>query len=733
MYNKMNNIQGDPPDSFMKIDRNFQSTKIMLKSLINKRYKSQFRNIVIRANKIRNDAYLFIKSYLLFCNQNKINFPIINKQFIALTIKVMGTSKKCNPVSLYYEDDFNLLNNYYINHFSKIFNHVKNDRYLLSFVENYIQNEILCNLETNLKIHFNKRLKKFIRFFGGKIYDNSDLPKNNKTNIINKLVKNIMFEQFDQIDTMFRLWFFINCYKLTKVFNCSKNNKIQSYLEATLFIAKKYENFNENLSSKIDEIKEDEEEIFFQIKEINDKIITSKKEVILIKKDKKDKKKLKKIKRLKNKIQNEERLRRDLIKQSDSIQLSKQVVKLFNILPLPNFNLNYITFDTSALHQLFITENKTFLGKHIKEKQHFIWEQIFPMSHKIFKNHGNFQFDYLIRTDGVGCSLLFRKIGLSKGFGVKLPDEIEYNFPKIEDLTPKQILSYNKVIAGDPGKKYLVYLGDTGDDDNKNIESYSRRKDFYELEPNILKYSNKQRIAETRSNKCKKILEKEKSEEVKLAEQELSLCCSKTVNNHKFNEYLITRHKHYEVLTEFYQRELWQKWKFRKFSNKQKSEDKFLNRIEDKYGKNTLIVLGDWSQSNVLKNGAPTLGVGMRKLLAKRFDVALINEYNTSKLCSGCHCNVEDVYIKGEKIFRLLGCKNCNLKNTTSETSRMKKVYSNYKYVNRDTNSIKNMLYIISEMVNNQMERPKAFSSGIYLNDIQLVSGEIHPSGKTIR
>lgn len=696
----MEEIGEPPPNLFKKSDHNFQSIKILLKSIVtDNNFLDKIRNVVFKANKIRNDAYLFIKSYLLHCYENNIEFPKINKQFVSTIIKVMGVSKAKKELLKDIQTNYDILNKFYNEIFIRIYPHEKNNRYLMQYVENYMINEIIKNIETNLKTHYNERLKKYIKIFGGRVYDELNLPQNNKRRIIGKLVKNILFQEFDQIDEIFQVWFEHNCKKLTKVYSCPFKIKIQTYLKCTFDIAHKFEQLNNNLDRRMNELKN--EESYFKYNQVKDEIDNGKKQLILLKKDKKNKKEISKLTKI---IKNKQRERNKYSNESQFIKLSSQKIALFNVTPLPNFNLNHVLFDSFALNDLFSIRNKRYLRDRVTTNPDEIWSQFFNLDNQIFKTHSNFQFDYMINTDGVSCSLLFRKIGLSKGYTVNLPEENEYEFPKIEDLTPDQINSYNQIVACDPGKKYLGYFG------AEEIEYFP---DEAGPNPNydFLKYSNKQRIAETKSNKCRKIMEKEKTNEVKLAEQELNLCCSKTVNFEEFKRYLITRHRHYKVLTDFYQLKLWQKWRFRKFSNKQRSEDNLLNRIEKKFDKNILIVLGDWSQSNKLKNGSPTLGVGLRKLLSKRFHVALINEHNTSKLCCDCHHPVSDVKINGNKVFRLLGCKNCNLnKNNTSEPPVKEKVYSNYKYTNRDKNSVKNMLYIVSEMVNNGMQRPEAFN-----------------------
>ena len=38
----------------------------------------------------------------------------------------------------------------------------------------------------------------------------------------------------------------------------------------------------------------------------------------------------------------------------------------------------------------------------------------------------------------------------------------------------------------------------------------------------------------------------------------------------------------------------------------------------------------------------PTKGVGLRRVIQKKFNVVLVDEFRTSKLCSKCNCELEN-------------------------------------------------------------------------------------------
>jgi hypothetical protein len=136
--------------------------------------------------------------------------------------------------------------------------------------------------------------------------------------------------------------------------------------------------------------------------------------------------------------------------------------------------------------------------------------------------------------------------------------------------------------------------------------------------------------------------------------------------------------------------------KFRTYSYSKKSVDKFLNRIEVLYGKDTLIGYGNWSRNTQMKFYEPTMNKGLRKLIHKRFDTITINEHNTSKKCCGCHkelCHYKDS--NNKEIFRLLKCSDC-------VSSANKKIV----FRTRDVNSAVNIRNITSRWISTQERLP---------------------------
>ena len=136
----------------------------------------------------------------------------------------------------------------------------------------------------------------------------------------------------------------------------------------------------------------------------------------------------------------------------------------------------------------------------------------------------------------------------------------------------------------------------------------------------------------------------------------------------------------------------------------QKSEDKFLNRMASTFGPDAVIAYGDWSRSSQMRHFVPTKGVGMRKLIAKRFCTVSVNEFRTSKLCCNCfgqsqHLRVESDANK-KKVFRCLICPECE-----SSASKQPTFWT------RDLNSAPNIRQLALKWMT-EKTRPVAFCRG---------------------
>lgn len=703
-------------------------------------------DIVLKCNHIQNDAYHFIKLFILYkYNQDKNSLPEINKKFITYVIRIMG--KK----SLYTGKIENLelnkdLVDFYENEYKNIYDHQPNDLKYLKYPISYMTRDMEKNIKNNLKEHFIQRLKNYIKLKGISIYEENRKDENKdksyfqrRKSSIYKLICCILDNKYDDIEEEYQEWFYEDKknfipkkFEKCLAYDC-KSHPLK-YLKYTIYIATQIENNNDLVREKMNELKEDIVQIKrktnIKIQNLNEEMEILRKEIISLKtkitlnkkliRCNKEKEFLNNIKLDNSKIQkqikekSEEREDlNDMVKKmrifrkkskeriSPEIRkLNKQFVKTFNILPLSRgFVPKYISFDTLSLIQLLIKNNKSFLTDNMQENKYKIWNMFFNMGDKNLKDTKEYKFDYFISTDGIGCSILFRKNGCAKGYTKKI-ERIKPDIPYINSLPDFQFteLKDKKIVCCDPGKKFMAYMMDQ--------------------DGNELKYSSNQRRAETKSKRCEKILIKNKNRnhEVKECENKMSLTSSKTVNFEKFKEYIKIRNEVEPVLSNFYEDLLLPKLRWRKYIYKQKSESRFVNNIQKTFGKekDIIICLGDWSNMNKLKNGPPCFGDGLKKIISKNFKyTVLLDEFNTSKKCHGCSQDTENIQIDGKKIYRLLGCKNCNVYNKNISENQKDEINSeclNYKYINRDKNSCLNMIKIVQHMINNEGERLSEYS-----------------------
>ena len=173
-----------------------------------------------------------------------------------------------------------------------------------------------------------------------------------------------------------------------------------------------------------------------------------------------------------------------------------------------------------------------------------------------------------------------------------------------------------------------------------------------------LRYTCSRRRKESLRKRCNKIILREKQKNMIIEEEtKLSSYNCKSVDYNEFKKYIIEKTKLNGKVKGFYENELYRKLKWRTWIYQRKSEDKFLNRIEETYGKkeDLLLCYGNWSNNKQMKYIMPTKGVGLRRVIQKKFNVVLVDEFRTSKLCSKCNCELENY----KNLHRVLVCRGC--------------------------------------------------------------------------
>ena len=205
----------------------------------------------------------------------------------------------------------------------------------------------------------------------------------------------------------------------------------------------------------------------------------------------------------------------------------------------------------------------------------------------------------------------------------------------------------------------------------------------------------------------------ETSHNINSKENEISKFKSKTLIQEKCKEFIITKTKVNNEIKEFYQRPLFRKLAFRRFVRTKQSELKLLNEIENKYltkeeikqGKKIVISFGDYSRRSQMKGTIPTPNIGLKKLLASRFEIIEVNEYNTSKLYNKTLKEMENVYVKVKKGKH-------KRKKHLHEILTPKEETECRIFVNRDKNACKNILLLGKCYLTNQT-RPEEFTKKV--------------------
>jgi hypothetical protein len=368
------------------------------------------------------------------------------------------------------------------------------------------------------------------------------------------------------------------------------------------------------------------------------------------------------------------------------IYMNKQIeligTKMFQFFPLRNnIIMKYIPLDTKVLIDLFIegevifknidgneyTVKKSDCLMDINGYKDSIWENFFDLK-KIKRK--NYKFDYRISTDCFGVSLqminkkfiereqlkkqnmkLRRNIVKTETENMTQVQKDDYKKSTKENKLEEQInkkIKYkelknktqpktkihkqseflyidelddlsklNKYVCIDPGKKCLLYM-----------------KDKY---GNRFRYSNKMHIKRTKRLKYQKLLQnyKDKNNISKL-ESELSIFNSKSCDLKKFKEFIFCKNKINKELLEKYKNDIFRKLKWFGYIERQKTESLLINNIKEKFGEDTALVFGDWSDklkvSPCRLKYISTPNVSLKRKLNEHFTIYNLDEFRTSCL-----------------------------------------------------------------------------------------------------
>jgi hypothetical protein len=242
----------------------------------------------------------------------------------------------------------------------------------------------------------------------------------------------------------------------------------------------------------------------------------------------------------------------------------------------------------------------------------------------------------------------------------------------------------NKNIVGiDPGKSDLLYCTNGQYKINKK-----GKKQYIKY-----RYTQDQYRKESESKKWKKILEKEKKKDnIINHEKILTETKSKSCLYVLTEIYIKIKNEVSSKVSNYYNKMKHRIRKWRKYKKRQKTMAKLVNQFKKIFGNpdETIICMGDWSQTNKLKYSEPTKGKSFRQLFrTNKYKVYLVDEYMTSKKLYRKGCEMEKFRKRGnprpyknniQKVHGLL----------RSKSGKNKSVQKNI-IVNRDLNGSLNI------------------------------------------
>jgi hypothetical protein len=425
-----------------------------------------------------------------------------------------------------------------------------------------------------------------------------------------------------------------------------------------------------------------------------------------------------------------------------------EIKKAFNygnlqVFPLRKSNvLKHIPIDTVTLVDILIHEDVNSYRKNITTREHEIWSKFFDLTNEVFNRKG-YTFKYRIVTDLMSASIDIIKTEYAEKRNIKLKNKTkgrkehqnnkkileklkdsvnivekkktkkkreieaelkenykklskeeqknikkkiskkkEIEYPYFDELTEDQerMLTNKKInkVYCDPGKNNLLYMMDEKE--------------------NTLKYTNKERMLETkRIEKQEKIEKYKRRTGIEELESKLTEYKSKSCNVKEFKEYVKIKNEINEKVKEEYGNLKINKLNWYTYVNTLKSESKMINKIKNKFGKDIIIIIGDWSVGKQMRNFISTPNIGIKRKLNKNFRVFSIDEYGTSKYSCKSGKENENLIVTDKK----------GVKRSLHPVLTYKMKNGQEGCINRDKNSVKNMK-LITEMWIKNKKRPQS-------------------------
>jgi hypothetical protein len=204
----------------------------------------------------------------------------------------------------------------------------------------------------------------------------------------------------------------------------------------------------------------------------------------------------------------------------------------------------------------------------------------------------------------------------------------------------------------------------------------------------------------------------------------------KTSNSYDvFKEYYTTKMEIHDELENLYNDERLNRLKWNLYINEKRAQNMLINDIKTTFNKDVVLILGDWSMNkSVIRGISPTPNIKYTRFLERNFITLKINEFRTSivhnkyeEKCENYIKKYNKKYENIKKVYLLEELKKKDEKKYKKITSdknihkilvcKTNEELNEYRYVDRDTNSTKNMVKIVNSYLTTNY-RPINFIMG---------------------
>jgi hypothetical protein len=200
-----------------------------------------------------------------------------------------------------------------------------------------------------------------------------------------------------------------------------------------------------------------------------------------------------------------------------------------------------------------------------------------------------------------------------------------------------------------------------------------------------LVYSNRQHLSKTKRLKYQRLIQNHKDKnDISKIENELSKYNSKSCIYDKFKEFITNKNRINELLFEKYNNTIFRKYKWYGYINRKKAETDLIRNIKSTFGKDSILVIGDWSDKMKL-NYISTPNLALKRKLAEYMKVYNLDEFRTSCLNYKTEEKCENIYLPDKKGVQR---KIHSVLTFQMENKRMG-------CINRDMNAVNNMVKIV--------------------------------------